>query len=313
MKSKPAAAKQRRNPQPPATSDGPPMPIARVEHPPELVALFYQYQGFHFPGGAIEPAPPVPLAALVEMIQHRAGMIARQDRVLVEGVAEVLAAGLAGELLDWLAGRAAARSEQAQACIVDLSGKAVDLHLWSLGKMHAVTLQRARKAPDIPGRMSRNPEVSAYWQKVLKAIRQGSETPVPMQRKQGQKRSSRDVAAGKHQLVACLFDFMAGYQKCGVAKALGIPSNHPAIPERVREILALPPLGAQTWKAWHKVGLKIVKESTKGNPAMHPAFNRLPLNQLNRDADKQGKAITKDLSTAWEALASAKSSLESGI
>ncbi len=306
MKPKPAAAKPRRNPQPSRA--------ARVEHPPELVAWLYEYRAFRFPGVAGEPAPPVPLATLGEMIQHRAGMLARQEREPVQGLAEVWAAGLAGELLEWLAGRAADGSQHAQAAIVDLSGKAVDWHLWSLGKLHEVTLQRARKAPDMPGRVSRNPEVSAYWQKVLKAIRQGSETPVPMQRKQGQKVSKRDVAAGKHRLVASLFDFMAGYQNCGTAKALGVPSNHPAIPERVREILALPPLGAQTWKAWHKLGLKIVNESTGGNPANHPAFNRPPLKELNRTADKQGKVpIAKDLSSAWLALARAQSSLESGI
>lgn len=102
-----------------------------------------------------------------------------------EGSSEVWVAVLAGELLSWLAGRAAEGSKGAQNGLVDLAVKAGDWHHWSLSKGHEGALIHARRNPTIPGRVSLNPEQTADHQLFLESIGQGCETPVPMKKESG--------------------------------------------------------------------------------------------------------------------------------
>ena len=296
--------KKARKPQPPAAPDGPPLW-------PGLVADVFRYLPFHFPGEPIPPPSSLPLATLGDHIRQRAAMI---EKPRFEGLPEYWAGALAGELMNWMAGRAAGGSEHAQAGIVELARKAVDWHSWSLSQGHETTCKCARKTPDMPGRVSLNPEVTADWQALLERIGQGSETPVPMKRAANEKRSKRDVYGANHRLVAHLFEYMEGYRTNGIAAAFGIPSNHPEIPARVREILSLDPLKSkgETWKAWHKLGFKIVKDFTRGHPATHEVFERPALSELMNPTGKGKPRLTRDLPAAWKALARAKSSLESG-
>ncbi len=288
----------------------------------ELVAQVYQLPTvFPFPGTPGLAPVPLSLAHLAEMIRLRAGGI---ENPTVEGMAEFHAARLVVSLVDWLAGRSAEGSRDAQASLVELSDKAVERYLWSLSEGHEVTRMRARMTPDIPGRMSLNPEVSAHWQEFLKSIRQGSETLVPMKRPPGAKQSKREVTKAQNRLVALLYDFMEGYRRNGHAQLLKIPPDHAAIPELGRKILKLPPFDKTTFPKWHSVGLKIVKHYTKGNPHTHEAFQRHPLRELNpsgpvnpskgKDPGKRNAVrIPQDLRKGWEALAMAKSALNAGI
>lgn len=304
MKAKPAPKKSAKH-QPPVGQ------MTKADALRGIVADVYRYRPFVFPGEPVPPPAPLPLVDLCEHVRQRAAYIEKPE---FEGLSEVWAGALASELLKWLAGRAAEGSKHAQAELVDIAGKAVDWHSWSLHQGHEVTLKRARKTPDMPGRVSLNPEQTADCQVWLERIGQGSETPVPMKRAEGERRSKRDVYGANHRLVAYLWQYMEGYRTNGIAVAFGIPSNHPAIPARVREILLLPPFGmkGEAWKAWHKTGLKIVKDFTGGNPATHEAFKRPALSGL-MNLTGQGKlTLTRDLHAAWKALASSKSSLESG-
>jgi|GEM_PF-5689000 len=280
-----------------------------------LVAEVYQLpKGFPFPGMPDLAPVPVPLAELAEMIRARAGRI---EKPLLEGLAEFHAGRLVVSLVEWLAGRSGEGSKDAQASLVELSGKAVDWYLWSLRQGHEVTTNHARKTPDIPGRMSLNPELSAHWQEFMEGIGQGAETLVPMKQPPGTKRSKRDVRLAQHRLVAVLYDFMEGYRRNGHARLLKIPPDHAAIPGIGRVILALPPFGVSTFKQWHGVGFKIVKHYTNGNPATHEAFKRAPLRDLNQSGKDPGgrnaRRLAQDLRAGWQALARAKSALDTGI
>ena len=296
-----AITKKARKTKRPADSAGPPLW-------PGLVESIYYYRPFPFPGDHILTPTPILLAALTELIRRRADWI---EKPRFEGLSEVWAAALAGELLDWLAGRSAEGSKYAQGALVELSGKAVDWHSWSLHQGHELTLMRARKTPTIPGRVSLNPEVTADCQAWLESIGQGSETPVPMKRSEKEKKRKRSVYGATHRLAAFLYEYMEGYRKNDIARALGIPSDHPEIPARVREILALPPLESQgePWKAWHKVGLKIVNDFTQHDPASHEAFKREGLSSLMNLTGQGKHTLTRDMPPAWKALANEISSL----
>lgn len=275
---------------------------------PGLVADLYRYRPFIFPGEIIPPPPPMPLAVLGELVRERAAMI---EKPRFEGLPEFWAGALAGELLEWLAGRATAGSEHAQAGIVKLARKAVDWHSLGISQGHETTLECARNAPDMPGRVSLNPEVTADWQALLERIGQGSENPVPTKR--GKR---RNVFGANHRLVNWLWQYMEGYRNHAVAKVVGVQSNHPEIPGRVREILLLPALGLKgdAWKKWHKVGMEIVNDATEGKPAEHEAFKSPGLASLIVNRDAQCKSpLARDLHAAWKALASSKSSLEVGL
>lgn len=268
-----------------------------------LVADLYRYKPFIFPGMPTPPPAPLPLVSLGELVRERAAAI---EKNRWEGLSEYWAAALASSLIDWLAGRAAEGSKHAQAELIPLSCKAVDWYSWSLSQGHEKTLESARKSPDMPGRVSLNPEVTADWQALLERIRQGSETPVPMN-----ERNRRNVYGANHFLAASLFQYMEDYRNHGIAKVFSIPSDHPEIPERIREILLLPPLGLkdEAWKKWHKIGMKVVKDATRENPATHEAFNRPALSSLMNLTGQGKHTLTRDLPAAWKALASSKSSL----
>lgn len=282
---------------------------------PELVAEVYQLPTeFPFPGKPDLAPVPVSLADLAETIRARAGTI---ENPRMEGMAEWAAGRLAVSLVEWLAGRSAEGSRDAQASLVELSDTAVQWYLWSLREGHEVTTKRARMVPDIPGRMSLNPEVSAHWQEFLEGIRQGAETLVPMKRTPGATKSKRNVTLAQHRLVSALHDFMEGYRHNGNARLLKIPPDHAGIPKLGRDILSLPPFGKATFPEWHRVGLKIVKHYTKGNPRTHEAFARHPLRDLNPSGKDPGgrnaRRIPQDLRAGWKALAMSKSALDGGV
>ena len=280
-----------------------------IHSDPGLVAHCVPYEPFHFPGMATPPPPSLAIPALVESIQSRGSTIGRKR---FEGHSETWAGILVKELIDWLAARAGEGSKHAQAGIADIARQAVSRHTWSLSEGHEPTLSRARTQPEIPGMVSLNPEHTAIWQAKLREAGQGSETPVPMERAPKAKRSTRDISAGKHRLVAALFDYISAYRRHTFIKAFEVPKDHPELHERIREMLALPEFGndPKIITAWHKVAYQIVKESTAQAPETHPVFNRPPLDEMNRAHTRS--SISTDLKTAWEALAREKSRIESG-
>lgn len=268
---------------------------------PGLVAHCIRYEPFNFPGTATPPPPAMPVPALVETIKNRADTINRQR---FEGHSEVFALFLVNDLLNWLASRAHEGSLHAQTAIADVAGNAVDFHSWSLLQGHEPTLSRARKRPSIPGNISLNPELTAHWQAILKEVGQGTETPVPMERRHGKKVSTRDISRGNHRLVSALFDYISSYRNHGIIKAMKIPHDHPELHDRIKEMLALKGLEDEPKivTEWHKVGYKIVMDWTNKSPELHEAFNRPPLNEMYRPQTRS--SISADLRTAWKKLAS---------
>jgi len=281
-----------------------------IDHEAELVASLAPYVPFAFPGDGMPPAAAKTIPALLDSIQFYAEAIGRKR---FEGISEAYVGILAEKLVQWLEARAGEGSDSAQAAIVGTARTATKAHWWSLMQGHETTLKAAQRAADIPGWVSLNPELSASTRHKLEEIGQGSKTPVPMTRPEKAKKSSRDVTLGKHRLVANLWEYVMNYRRHCAIQVFEIPLDHPSLNVRIREMLALPDLidEPKVITAWHKVGLKIVKDWTDGKPENHPDFNRPPLDEMNRPLAKS--SIAQDLNSAWKQLARKKSMIESGI
>ena len=185
---------------------------------------------------------------------------------------------LVKELVQWLARRAAQGDISAQVTFYSVAESVVDLFTagareeWEGFKRYAIT------KPWIPGMASRSKFLQKAVLETCVKLRQGERFPFP----QAKETKAASMEVGQNALVDDLFASMMNKRMDARAleQSFGGYAQFGWLHPIMKEVVELPALRPDTVDAWHKVGMKIIKDSQGPEGWNHPAFGREPYKSL---------------------------------
>ncbi len=244
--------------------------------------FLFRYYRFRLPGDAEElPSAPCESAELFEKMKTPFELIAGECIYLGKRTPEekhrdkiIGASDAAHCLIDWLFVYAVHGDEIAQGQIADLARKLTQEFVYHARKKSPGIMPRVRRWPEMPGWLSRSPEVRDEMQKLCRELNLGDYFPFPLSAKETAKGKVHSIRSAHHALADALHGHIEGYrtQRKRFWKAVGADDPHYYFHPLVIRMANLPPLSLASVKDWNAVSREVLEDATDGNPAAHPAF-----------------------------------------
>lgn len=241
---------------------------AKQEHP------LFRYNPFPLPGDAVEtPRSPLEFAVLHEDLKTWLDLIASPHGVTPKEQQreKMFGASMAAmELIKWLFDHAHHGDKGAQEEIATLAKILTQEFVYHALKKSPGILPSVKRWAEMPGWLSRAPEIQEEMQKLCIELDLGGHYPFPLSAKETARGNVHSIRTAQNELVDRLHGYIEQYRISAGRPITQLDRYfiHPLVLEMVN----LQPLSPDTVKDWIAVSRKVLKDATAGNPAMHAAF-----------------------------------------